>query len=121
MRIHNFNSYKKINEQNSDYQELIDAVSELVRATVDKTGGEYDQLLDSFLSTPDDTNIEGLINDADVYDFYILHRAEIDALLNEVGYYGETPETMGVFGLYDYVVTGTRRALEETVRMMTEK
>jgi hypothetical protein len=121
MKIQRFNRFHRINEQNSEYQELIDAVNELVRKTVEQTGGDYKQLLDNYIQNPEDVNIEGLINDSDIYDFYIKHRTEIDALLNTLGFYGETPESIGSFGLYDLVVTGTRRAIDEVVRMLMEE
>jgi len=46
----------------------------MIEATIDNSGGEFKQFVESLLKNPDDAKIEGLINDSDIYDFYLKYR-----------------------------------------------
>jgi len=37
-----------------------------------------------------------------------------------VKFYGETPESINVFGLYDFIIKGTQKAILEFVKMLGE-
>lgn len=104
----------------SKYTEVTDEIKKMVESTIEKSGGEFKSFLDSFIKNPDDVKIEGLINDSDVYDFYLKYRNQIDEVLNSVKFYGETPESMNVFGLYDFIIKGTQRGVSEFVKMLNE-
>jgi hypothetical protein len=104
----------------SKYTEVTDEVKKMIETTIEKSGGEFKSFVDSFIKNPDDVKIEGLINDSDVYDFYLKYRNQIDEVLNSVKFYGETPESMNVFGLYDFIIKGTQKAVSEFVKMLNE-
>lgn len=63
----------------------------------------------------EDNQIEGLVNDADVYEFYLKWRNDIDEILSKVNFYDEIPSEMSSFSLYDYVIKGTKRAILEVI------
>ncbi len=102
----------------SKYTEVIDEIKKLIENTIDKSGGEFKTFVESFIKSPDDVKIEGLINDSDIYDFYLKFRNQIDEVLNTVKFYQVSPEEMNVFGLYDFMIKGTQKSIEEFVKML---
>jgi len=105
----------------SKYTEVTDEVKKMIEKTIEKSGGEFKSFVDSFIKNPEDVKIEGLINDSDIYDFYLKYRNQIDEVLNTIKFYGETPESINVFGLYDFIIKGTQKAIQEFVKMLGEK
>lgn len=105
----------------SKYTEVTDEVKKMIEKTIEKSGGEFKSFVESFVKNPEDVKIEGLINDSDIYDFYLKYRNQIDEVLNTVKFYGETPESINVFGLYDFIIKGTQKAIQEFVKMLGEK
>jgi len=55
----------------SKYTEIKEELKSMIEKTIEKSGGEYKSFIDSFTKNPDDVKIEGLINDSDIYDFYL--------------------------------------------------
>lgn len=123
----NFKKSKKIinslNESDdpSKYVEVTDEVKKLIEQTIDKSGGEFNSFVESFIKNPEEVKIEGFINESDIYDFYLKYRNQIDEVLNSIKFYQTTPEEMNVFGLYDYIIKGTQKSMEEFVKMLGEK
>ncbi len=103
---------------NTKYTELKDELKSLIEKTIEKSGGEYDSFKEKFIKSPDDVKIEGLINDSDIYEFYLKFRNDIDELLNDINYFDEVPSESNTFGLYDYIINGTERATLEAIKML---
>ena len=59
------------------------------------------------LSEPEEI-MDGFIEDAEIFDFYLKYQSDIDQILSDNDYYDEKP---GVESLYDYVIHGTRDAV----------
>jgi hypothetical protein len=104
----------------SKYIEVTDKVKKMIESTIEKSGGDFNSFIESFIKNPEDVKIVGLINDSDVYDFYLKYRNQVDEVLSSVKFYQTTPEEMNVFGLYDFVISGTLKAVEEFVKMISE-
>ena len=102
----------------SKFTEIKDEVKSMIEKTIEKSGGELNQFVDSFNKNPEDVKIEGFINDSDIYDFYLKWRNDIDEVLNDVKFFDENPVEINAIGLYDYVIKGTERALQEVVKMI---
>jgi hypothetical protein len=98
------------------YTELKDEVKSMIEKTIEKSGGEFKSFVDKFIKSPEDVKIEGFINDSDVYDFYLKFRNDIDELLNDIKYFNEVPSESNTFGLYDYIISGTTKALGQIVK-----
>lgn len=98
------------------YTELKDEVKSMIEKTIEKNGGEFKSFVDKFVKSPDDVKIEGFINDSDVYEFYLKFRNDIDELLNDIKYFNEVPSESNTFGLYDYIINGTEKAVSEIVK-----
>ena len=100
------------------FTEIKDELKSMIEKTIEKSGGEYKSFVDSFIKNPADVKIEGLINDSDIYDFYLKWRNDIDEILNDSNFFDEVPSEINSFGLYDYMIKGTQRAIEESVKML---
>jgi len=102
--------------KSSKYVEIKEEVKSMIESTIEKSGGEFKSFIDSFNKNPEDTKIEGLINDSDIYDFYLKWRNDIDEVLNDLNFFDEIPSDINAFGLYEYVIKGTEKSIIEIVR-----
>jgi deoxyribodipyrimidine photolyase len=98
------------------YTELKEEVKSMIEKTIEKSGGEFKSFVDKFIKSPEDVKIEGFINDSDIYEFYLKFRNDIDELLNDVKYFNEVPSESNTFGLYDYIINGTEKAVSQIVK-----
>ena len=126
-RITTFEGFSYIREaeeaapDSSKYTELREEIKSMIEKTVEKGGGEYSSFVDKFVKKPEDVKIEGLINDSDLYDFYLKYRNDIDELLNDQKFFGSSPSSVNSMGLYDYLIKGTQKAVEEAVKLLSEE
>lgn len=104
----------------SKYAEIRDEIKSMIEKTIEKSGGEFASFVEKFVKEPEDIKIEGLINDSDLYDFYLKFRNDIDELLNDLKFFGSAPSEVNAMGLYDYLIKGTQKAIEETVKILAE-
>lgn len=105
-------------DTSNKYTELKDGIKSMIEKTIDKNGGEFKSFVDKFIKTPEDVKIEGFINDSDIYEFYLKYRNDVDELLNDIKYFDEVPSESNTFGLYDYIINGTEKAVVEAVKML---
>ena len=105
-------------QSDNKYAELKEEVKSMIEKTIEKSGGEFKSFVDKFIKSPEDVKIEGFINDSDIYEFYLKFRNDIDELLNNVKYFDEVPSESNTFGLYDYIISGTERAVIEAVKTL---
>lgn len=116
---------KEANEEtkvdSSKYTEIKDEIKSMIEKTIENSGGEFDSFVDKFAKEPDEIKIEGLINDSDLYDFYLKFRNDIDEILNDLKFFGNAPSDINAIGLYDYLIKGTQKAIEEAVKLLAEE
>lgn len=105
----------KFQEYESIKQDLLNMIEESVTSNDMNLVNEF---IDSFITDSDSTNIEGLVNDSDVYEFYLKYINDIDEILNDIDFFKKTPESEGALGLYDFLVKGTRVSLIELFKMI---
>jgi deoxyribodipyrimidine photolyase len=103
---------------NSKYTELSSEVKSMIEKTIENSGGEFKSFTEKFIKSPEDVKIEGFINDSDIYEFYLKFRNDIDELLNDIKYFDEVPSESNTFGLYDYIINGTEKAVIEVVKIL---
>ena len=126
-RIRTFEGFSYIREaeeaapDSSKYTELKEEIKSMIEKTIENSGGEYSSFVDEFVKNPEDVKIEGLINDSDLYDFYLKYRNDIDELLNDQKFFGSAPSAVNSIGLYDYLIKGTQKAIEEAVKLLSEE
>jgi hypothetical protein len=102
----------------SKFTEIKDEIKSMIEKTIEKSGGELNQFVESFNKNPEDVKIEGFINDSDIYEFFLKWRNDIDEVLNDIKFFDENPVEINAIGLYDYVIKGTERAFQEVVKMI---
>jgi len=105
----------------SVYTDLQDDLKEMIEKSL-KTSDQKtsEDFIDAYLRDSEKTQIEGLINDSDIYEFYLKYRNNIDGILSEINFYGEKPSDMDSFGLYDYIIVGTKKAIREVLNMLNK-
>jgi hypothetical protein len=101
--------------QSNKFSELTEEVKKMIETTIENSGGEFKSFVDSFVKSPEDIQVEGFINDSDIYDFYLKWRNDIDEVLNDINFFDEAPTQSNSFGLYEYTINGTKKAFEEIV------
>lgn len=114
---------KEVNENQLDsskYTEIKDQIKSMIEKTIENSGGEFASFVDKFVKEPEEVKIEGLINDSDLYDFYLKFRNDIDEILNDIKFFGNAPSEVNAIGLYDYLIKGTQKAIEESVKLLAE-
>ena len=99
----------------SNYDNLKEDVKEKIETTIKNSGGEFKSFVEKYIKTPEDVEIEGLINDDQIYDFWRTYENEIDSLLNETKYFENPPKEIGV---YKYVINSTKEAIEIIIKML---
>ena len=102
----------------SKYTEVVDEVKSMIEKTVEESGGEQKSFIKSYTKNPKDVKVRGFINDADIYDFYLKWRNDIDEILNNLKFFDEVPTKNNAFGIYEYVIKGTEKAFLEIVKMI---
>jgi len=124
MKIHKFISFvnedlasdytTNLSEENKDLKvELLQMIQKSVNSE-DKD--VFLEFIDSFVENPSDSKIEGLINGSDIQDFYKKFSGEIDEILADLNFYDDAPSEMDCFSLYDYIIKGTMKAVEDLVK-----
>ena len=119
--------YQFIKENNEEenlslqYEDIKKDISDLISKSLDvyqfKTTKEF---ISSFIKNPNDIHIEGLIDDSNIYEFYLKYRNDIDQILLDIKFYDEIPSEIGIFSIYDYIIKGTKKSISEIVNMISE-
>lgn len=94
-------------------------VEKMIRDTIGENGDTKD-FAKKYVDSPERVEIEGLINDDQVHDFWLKYENEIDELLNKVKFFDESPNELNAIGTYKYIIVSTKRAVLEVVRMLAE-
>lgn len=137
MDIKKFNSYitesidvEKLEDKVSEkYRDLYVDITELAIETIRETKTEGKETLADLKKLLSDyvaqgkgaSSIDGLIDDNDVFNFYIKHQSSIDEILNESGYMDKPPVENNVYGLYDIVIDGTQDAILRSVKRLVKQ
>ena len=117
--IKKYFEYIKESQEDGKYQELKDKVVSLIQDTIDeeKQYDSVEEFVDSYMKKGD-VEIRGLIKQDDLYQFYLDWRNDIDEILNNINFFDEIPSKMNSIGLYDYIITGVKKAVKEVVKMI---
>jgi len=103
----------KINESFSDdlkdklsekYSSLKIGIIKLLNETLDGDQSKLEDYINDYMDEESDIILEGFIEDADIFDFYLKYQSDIDQILLDNDYYDDPPE---VESLYNYVINGT--------------
>ena len=101
--------------------DLLDYMNETLEETSDENVKNEDliRFIDDYISKGKESSIlDGLIEDNDVFNFYLKHQSDIDELLNKSEYLNKSPKDNNVFSLYDIIMDGTKEAIIETMKII---
>jgi len=117
-----FEAFEGGESNNSQYDDLKSDIKEMIEKSLktsdDKTMEDF---ISAYVRDPDTTQIQGLINDSDVYEFYLKYRNDIDQMLSDKDFYEKSPSEMDSFSLYDYVIVGTKAAVKEILTSLNSE
>jgi hypothetical protein len=102
-----------LDDKNKDLKSAI--VEKIIKSLKSEEKDVFDEFIEAYIKDDQKNRIEGLINDADVYEFYLSYRNEIDELLSEINFYDKKPSEINSFSLYDFLVKGTQVAINECI------
>ena len=69
--------------------------------------------ISSYISDEESIAIKGLVNDSDVYDFFVKYTTDIDNTLRDINHYDKSPNSLNALGIYDYIIISTKIAIKE--------
>lgn len=119
--LKNYRLFEEAETKSEANTDLKNDISEMIKKSLDTEDEEtFNKFLKSFVRNSEESQIQGLINDSDVYEFYLKYRNDIDELLSKVNFYDEVPSEMSTFSLYDYIIKGTKRAVSEIISDLSE-
>lgn len=104
-----------------DFKSLKRGVLELIDNTIKSSDlVDYQNFIDKYLNNQD-TVIEGFVEDNEIFDFYLKYKGDIDELLSDREFFDEPPRDNDVFSLYDYIITGTKKAFVECLQILQDE
>jgi len=103
-----------------------DSIRGMIEETLKNSGGtdiktfasKYVQDNENPSKNSGGTSIEGLINDDQIYDFWLEFDNEIDELLNQIEFFNDSPVNINAMGTYKYIIEATKKAILEIVRLL---
>lgn len=99
-----------------EFDNLHAAVENILDTTVEENQTQKEELVRKIADEGiDAANLKMFTNENDVYDFYLEHRLEIDEKLSDIDFFDSAPVKYGSRSLYDYVIQGTKIAVESLV------
>jgi hypothetical protein len=123
-----FSDYHSINETleqqlkdklSEDYKSLKRGILDLLDKTL-KTDKLVDvqNFIDGYIKNPEKTTIEGFVDDADIFDFYLKYQNNIDEACTNNKYFENAPMKNNMYSLYDIVIDGSRFAVLQCMKIM---
>ena len=109
-----------------DYSELMNGLVEMIEKSL-KGSTEVVNMIDienfigDYISSGKDASmIDGIIEDNDIFNFYLKYQSDIDELLNDKKYMDKSPKENNVYSLYDVVIDGTKQSVLESLKMINK-
>jgi len=86
------------------YLSLKRGILDLLDKTLNSDTTKLQNYIDTYIDPNTDEVLDGFVEDADIFDFYLKYQADVDQILDDNNYYSDSPD---VTSLYDYVIDGT--------------
>ena len=111
-----FTVYLKESEEVQIDNKLKDELSDMIKKSLNTSDSKtVEDFISAYKKDSEKNQIEGLINNADIYDFYLKYDEDIDEILTKKNFYDKSPKELNVFSLYDYVIAGTKEAVNYVI------
>ncbi len=115
MKVKGFWGYIKEQEstESSTYDDVKQDLSEMIEKSLKSSDKKTkEEFVSAYLRDSEKNQIEGLINDSDIYEFYLKYRNNVDEVLSKENFFEEKPSDLDSFSLYDYLIVGTKKAIK---------
>jgi len=104
--------------------ELIEMIEETLKTTknAEITMTDLEDFINDYISAGKDANmINKLVEDNDIFNFYLKFQSDIDEFLNETKYMDESPIEHNVFSLYDVIIDGTKQSILDSLQLIQDE
>lgn len=109
----------RLSEDNKDVKVyLIKVISQSLNTS---DVSKFVEFCTDYIKDSDKNIIKGLTNDNELDEFYKKFGSDIDEVLNKVKHYSESPEDLGTFSLYQYMIKSIKRSIKELVATINEE
>ena len=111
------------NKITDKYASLKRGLLELIEKSVDN----YEELVNvqnfihNYAENPENEVLEGLVEDGDIFDFYLKNQADVDEICMGNQFFEKSPKEKEIFTLYDFVIVGTKFAVQETMKLLEKE
>jgi hypothetical protein len=122
-----FGVKKNVNEAFADelkgklsdkYTSLKRGILELLDKELQGDVTKLQNYLESYTDEESEDVLDGFVEDAEIFDFYLKYQADVDEILLDHDYYADPP---GVESLYDFVIDGTFDAVVYCMQEMQKE
>jgi len=110
------------------YIDLKSDIIEMIEETIKSTKNaeismiELEDFISDYISGGKDASmITNLVEDNDIFNFYLKNQTDIDELLNDTKYMDETPKKHNVYSLYDVIIDGTKQSILEILKILNDE
>jgi hypothetical protein len=133
MKIRNFTTYltealdiQEIEENiGESFPELKKDLLDLINSTLEASDikdvkkEDLNDFMTNYITAGKEADmIDELIEDNDIFNFYLKHQSDFDELLNDTGYMEKSPQENNVFSLYDVTIDGTKQGILNLMEIM---
>ena len=85
----------KLGSENRDMKEYL--IEKIIKSLNTDDEKVFKEFLSAYIKDSEKNQIEGLINDSDIYEFYLKWRNDIDEILNDVKFFDKLPSELNAF------------------------
>jgi len=110
------NSISNTDSNDDSYEELLNSVKELLEDAKEKQSENLEDIKEKIEKDGiDSATIPSFTNENDIYDFYLENKFNIDNKLVDIEFFNDAPVKYNCKSLYEYVITGTKVAVESII------
>lgn len=111
----------KFKDKLSDkYLSLKRGILSLLDNSIDNTDElvNVQNFINNYIESPKNQTIVGLVDDAEIFDFYLKYQSNVDEICADKKYFDKSPTENNIFSLYNFVTAGTKFAVLECLKIL---
>lgn len=74
--------------------------------------------MNDYVENSNGKTLVGLVDDADIFDFYLKYQNNVDEICTNKAYFDKSPKEYNVSSLYGFVTAGTKFAVLECLKLL---
>jgi len=110
----------KFKDKISDNETLKRGILLLLDDSVEDTDNlvNVQNFINDYIEDDEKVALVGLIDDADIFDFWNKYKTEVDEILKGVDFFDKSPNENNIFSIYDFMTQGTKIAVQEAMKSL---